>query len=525
MAVRAGGLAANTIRWTVTGVRRRIWEQHVDVLIGLDVGTTAVKALAFDTAGRQIGAASHAYDRGLLVPRSGWVEQDPEDLWQGAVSALRSVLVRLPAGARPIALCQSSQGGTLIPLGTDGAPIYNAISWMDQRGAELAGEVATALGADAIYRTTGWHLGAALPLLQLAWLRCERPELLARARQLTFVNDFITQRLTGRWVMNPSDATMTQLFSIAESRWDPQLLSHVGIEVGQLAPLLPTGAPVGRLTEGASALLGLDRETLVVNGAHDQYCAAVGTGVIRPGAMLLSCGTAWVLLGVPESLDAGLASGLSISCHVLPGLWGAIHSLGGVGAALEWVARELFQVTGEHDRAEGYARLNAEAAASPAGASGLTFLPPAGGRAGMGGPHGGWLGLTLDHRRGDLARAVMEGTVCELHWAIDEIRVSGVPISALKMVGGAAESPLWPQIVADMIGVEVALPPVSQAAAAGAAVLAGLGAGVYASVEEGYQALASQEALRTPSQEMADGYGVRYETYRQVREALGRLVA
>ncbi|MCX7669837.1 MAG: FGGY family carbohydrate kinase [Anaerolineae bacterium] len=478
------------------------------LLLGLDVGTTAVKALLFDLQGRVRAGASYAYR--LLMPQSGWVEQDAEELWRGVVTALRTVTAQRAPGDEVLALAQSSQGGTTIPVDAAGAPLCHAISWMDGRAQKEQQELREAGLAEMIYRRTGWPLMAGLPLQHIRWLRRERPALFAAARHFLFVNDFIGQRLTGELCMNPSDASITQPFDIEQGRRDAELLALAGIRGDQLSPIQPSGAPIGRLTAEASALTGLPAGLPVINGAHDQYCAAVGMGVTRPGAMLLSCGTAWVLLVVPPDLEAGRRAGLALSCHAVPGQWGAIRSLGAMGASLEWLADNVWADAGP-DREARYAAINAAAAAAPAGANGLLFYGPAGGHAGPGVGRGGWAGLTLSHSRGDLARSVMEGVACEARWAIAEMRAAGIPVDELTMVGGAARSPIWPQIVADFTGISVIVPAMAQAASWGAAVIAGVGIGEFASIEEAGRQATGARQLHPTDRERCDAQFARYQ--------------
>jgi xylulokinase len=488
----------------------------MDVLLGLDVGTTAGKSVLFDLQGNVVAAASSGY--GLITPRAGWVEQDPEELWRGAVETIRCVASQIGPGDRILALAQSSQGGTTIPVDAAGRPTYHAISWMDERAGEQARQVRGRWGADFIRTTTGWPLYDGLPLQHIRWLRHNRPDDFARTRHFLFVNDFITHRLTGKLCMNPPDASITQLMNVATGDWDQRLLDIAGIGRDQLSPMHPSGYVVGALTAETSQTTGLPQDTLVVNGAHDQYCAAVGAGVTRPGRVLLSCGTAWVTLAVPESLEVGLRSGMSVSRHAAQGRWGALRSLGGVGASLEWL---IDQVWGGHaagtERSDVYRAINAGAARSAPGAQGLLFYPLAGGHAaGFGPSRGGWIGLSLSHSRDDLARAVMEGTAFELRWAIQEIRQAGVQVGELRMVGGAAESAVWPQIVADVAGLPVVLPTVRQAASRGAAILAGVGAGIFADPETGFAAFQGQETRLEPLAENCALYETAFYTYQHV---------
>ncbi len=354
---------------------------------------------------------------------------------------------------RILALAQSSQGGTTIPVDEAGRPLCAAISWMDQRTAAQAEAAPTEVGAEFIRNTTGWALAPVLPLQHIRWLRDNRPELFTRTHSYLFVNDFIGARLTGVRRMNPTDAGITQLYDIAAGDWAPRLLAMAGIRREQLSPLRPVADPTGVLQPEAAALTGLPAGLLVANGAHDQYCAAVGAGVLRPGTVLLSCGTAWVLLAALADPKAGFHSGMAVGPHVRAGLWGGIRSLGALGASMEWLMETFWADAVDIERTARYAAIDAAARRSAPGAGGLLCFPLAGGHAANFGPaNGGFVHLTLGHTRGDLARAVMEGAACELRWALDEMQQTGVAITELRMVGGAARSPIWPQIIADLVG-------------------------------------------------------------------------
>lgn len=484
-------------------------------LLGLDVGTTATKGLVFDLSGNILASASQSYE--LLTPQPGWVEQLPDEICRAVAQVTRSVIEQLDPGDHIAAVSLSSQGGTTIPVDAKGHPTYNAISWMDQRGTVQAERVRALLGDAFVYTTTGWPLQSALPLQHIAWLRDTMPDCYTRSRYFLFVNDFIGHWLTGERYMDPTNAGITQLMNIASGDWDERLLEVVGIQRDQLSPIRPSGTVIGKVTAAASAVTGLVQGTPLVNGAHDQYCAAIGAGVMQPGQVLLSCGTAWVLLAVPETLEAGLASGMAVGRHAVEGCWGAIRSLGGVGRSLEWLVDIL---SDEHsttqERAERLRCLDQAAVCAAPGADGLFFYPLAGGHAAAYGPRRGALvGLTLTHKRGDLARAIMEGVAFELKWTLEEIQAAGVHVSELKMVGGAAKSVIWPRIVADITDQTVIAPTSGEAASRGAAILAGTGVGLFPDVQAGFVALKAPEETLLPDRTNATRYAEIFTMYRR----------
>lgn len=498
----------------------------MDLLLGLDVGTTATKALLMDIQGKIVASASHSY--GLITPQEGWVEQDPAALWRGVVEVCQAVMKTVKPQDRVLALSISSQGGTTIPVDTDLQPVSNAISWMDQRAHLQAQQVREALGDDKVYRVTGWQLGDGLPLLHILWLRQRAPEVFTSARYFLFVNDYIVHRLTGQLCMDPSDAGITQLYNIAEGQWDEEILMMAGIEPDQLSPVKNSGTPVGQLTGEASRETGLPQSVLVVNGAHDQYCAAVGAGVTNQGDIMLSSGTAWVILCFMERLSLDPKRRLSLSPHAIPGRWGALKSMGGVGACMEWFLHNVWQGSAGLTvrRSELYDEINRGAASVPAGSRGLIFFPSSGGYGRR--PRGAFISLTLSHSRNDMARAVMEGVAFDLRWMMADIHDAGIESRQLRMVGGAASSSAWPGIVADITHLPVVIPSITEAASYGAAILAGVGSGSFPDTEIGYRAVSGQEIFLEPDKENIKRYNELFEIYQtisqQIQVPLSRLL-
>lgn len=488
----------------------------MDFLIGLDVGTTATKALLYDIEGNLISSATYNY--GLITPHENWVEQNPEDFWDGVVATSKQVLKELKGDDNVRALSISSQAGTTIPVDSEMRPLRNAISWMDHRADQQAEQVRKKIGAEKVYSITGWELYNGLPLQHIGWLRDNEPDTFKSTRYFLFVNDFVVHRLSGKLCMNPSDAGITQLYNLAEGCWDERMAEIVGISIEQLSPLQPSGTVVGTLRKEASEDIGLPKSTFVVNGAHDQYCAALATGVLNPGLVMLSCGTAWVILGVLENLRLDPKSALSISSHLLPNLWGALRSMGAVGASMEWFIDNVWKSQKSDKREDLYGEINKGAMQSALGSNGLIFVPLTGGHTRM--PRGTFFGLSLSHSKEDLARSVMEGIALELRLVLDEVRKAGVKTDRLKMVGGAAESPLWPQIVADVTNIPVILPEVKQAASCGAAILAGVGSDVFSDMEEGFNVLSFDETYLSPNKSNVSQYDELFEFYKTVFDAI-----
>jgi len=492
----------------------------MDLLLGLDVGTTATKALLIDIKGKTVASSSYTY--GLITPYKNWVEQDPEELWKGVTTTIHKVLENLKPEDRVLALSLSTQGGTTIPVDVDYKPVSNAISWMDHRAYKQAEQIRESFGESKMYEVTGWDIYDGLPLLHIVWLRQKASEIFRLTKYFLFVNDYIIQRLTGKICMDPSNAGITQLFNIATGQWDKNMLNVAEITPDQLSPMQKSGFVVGNVTAEASKETGLSESAVVVNGAHDQYCAAIGSGVIEPGDVMLSCGTAWVILGVMDQLRLDPKRRLSISPHIVPNRWGALRSMGAVGACMEWF---LDNIWNQKDRRIQYDEINECADRVPAGSRGLIFYPSSGGYGH--GARGGFIGLSIEHSRDDMVRAVMEGIAFDLRWTLEEVHESGIKSNVLRMVGGAASSSVWTKIVSDITQIPVVLPSITQSASYGAAILAGIGSGVFASHSEAYQSLSGQEKLIEPDEDNINIYDGLFHVYKdifqQIRNSLTKL--
>ncbi len=489
-----------------------------DAIIGLDIGTTSTKAVLFDLLGAELGTAEQAYR--LHTPQPGWVELDPESLWSAVVSVLRTVVDRAGAQARVLALAVAAQSGSLLPARADGTPVYPIITWMDGRTDALVNRWLAEGIEERVRRISGWHLYPGLCLPTIAWLRHYRPELLNAAERYFSVNDFLVHHLTGRFCTNPSNGGGTQLVDITTGEWSAELCALAGIDPSMLSPIAPAGAVIGQLTPCARRLTGLPAEVVVVNGGHDQSCTALGLGVTSPGETLLACGTAWVITGVTDTPDVdALPHRLDMNFHPTPGRWTVSQSLGGLGASLEWLLHQCYVSENPGSgaaRDHAFAALESELTSTVPGASGLLFLPLTGRHSSPAGDQrGALIGLWLDHTRADLARAVMEGAAFELRWALDDIQRS-VPVRQMWMIGGAAQSSVWPRILADVTGTPLCLPLYKHWPAVGAAILAGWGVGAFETLADGQARFQRPARQIEPDPAGVSIYEERYAAYQEL---------
>jgi len=427
--------------------------------LGIDLGTTAVKAIVLDERGAIV--ASGSAPTHLVRGSGGLVEQPVESIWLDAVAAVRSV--SLPGDIGALAL--SSQGGTLILLDAHGTPVGRAISWMDTRPAAIGAALLCGRDDAFYYGKTGWSLRlGCLPLAQLIRLR---PVGGASVPRVRFVDSYVVERLTGEAATNPSDAAITMLYSVRERRWDPELLALGGIEEASLPRVVPSGTPLGPIRPEAAEDLGLSPGVTVVAGGHDQYCAAFGAGCRAAGDTIVSCGTAWVLLTMAAEPRFDHDAQLAPAEALTQGLWGLLGSCSSVGAAVDW-----FRHAAAAWPELPFEELEAAAASVKPSADAPIFLPP------VSGGDGAFLGLALHHTFGHLCRAVLEGPALSLCALLDRMRAAGCVPAALRAVGGATRSNAWMRILCDAVGLPLDVAGTQDVAAYGAARLAGEATGL-----------------------------------------------
>ncbi|MEA5119443.1 MAG: FGGY family carbohydrate kinase [Propionicimonas sp.] len=484
-----------------------------DLVLGIDVGTSGAKSLLVDGNGTVLASAVHHYPTSRTT--TGQVEQDAAGWWDGVVAAVRDTLTGIDP-ARVSALALSAQGGALVCADSEGRPLAPARSWLDNRAVDAAAELAARFGAHGFYERTGWRLGPRYNAAQLADLRATEPDLFGRTACFLDTAGFITRRLTGKVATDLNSSGITQLLDAAGQCYDPEILDALGITTDRLPTLVPTGTVIGPLTAAAADALGLPAGVLVVAGAHDQYCAAVGAGAIDEETVLLSAGTAWVVLGSAAHPIADRQENFAFGSHAVPGLWGQFGSLLNGGSSLEWVRR----LWGTDGVPLGFDQVNQDAAQVSAGADGLLFLPHFGGTVPdwNDASRGSFVGVDLIHERKHFLRATLEGIGAEAAALLSLHRRLNPAARRVRLIGGATRSPIWPQILADLANVPIELPAVADAACLGAAVIAA--AGDPARIAETSRRMVGEVAVREPGPDRD-----RYADQATVRQAFAEVLS
>ncbi len=492
-------------------------------LIGLDIGTTGCKASLFDVSGALLASASREY--AVRIPRPGWAEQDAEEVWRLAQEALREAIASI-GGEGIGAIGLSVQGEAVMPVDAEGRALRPAILGMDTRTGPQNAWLCDQLGAERLFQLTGMPVHTINTLPKLLWLREHEPQVWASAHRFLLYEDLIIQKMTGQPAISHCLASRTQLYDLRAGRWSPDILALLELDERRLAPVVPSGTPVGRMRPALAESLGLCEPPLVVTGGHDQACGALGVALTRPGLAMVSTGTAEVVevaLGSPALNDTLYRANISCYAHVVPGLYLAMTLNHSGGLLLRWF-RDTFCQEEQRRAAESgqdaYDLILSGAGPDP---SPLLVLPHF---AGSGTPtfdtasKGAILGLTFAAGKTDLAKAILEGLTFELRLNLELLRGSGIAIDELRAIGGGARSPLWLQLKADITGIPVVTPRVTQAACWGAALLAGAGAGYLPHVARAAEASVVLERRFEPDAPRSAAFDARYRLYRRLYPAV-----
>ena len=488
-------------------------------LIGIDVGTTAVKAVAVDELGRVIAEAD--VEQPISVPRPGWSEQRPEMWWRstkGAVSTVMDAVRRLPDTVEVRAVGLSGQMHSSVFLDGSGAVIRPALLWNDVRTTEQCRQMTTALGLDGLRRTVGNLALEGFTAPKLLWLREYEPASYDRLRTLLLAKDYIRYRLTGELATEPSDAAGTLLFDVRRHRWSDEVLSALGISPDVLPAVVASTEVSGVLTPSVARELGLPQSTPVIGGGADNAAGAVGSGVVVPGRVQSSIGTSGALVTPVDRPRIDRQMRLHTFCHSVPDLWYLMGVVLSAGNALRWL-RDILTEGGE----VSYDLLTNEAAAVTPGSGGLLFLPYLTGERT---PHndsnarGVFFGLHLGHTRAHLVRAVMEGVTFALRDSLELMRPMVETIPEIRAIGGGARSPLWRQMQADVFGTPVLSLGDSGGPAYGAAIMAAVGAGMFDSIEQAADRWVSVTETTEPNVRSVPLYDELYQRYRELYPSL-----
>ena len=487
-----------------------------DLVIGVDIGTTSTKAVAFDVEGRDRGSHSRGYP--LQEPQPGHAEQDPELILDAVLECIRRVAE--PLTGRVAGLSFSSAMHSLIGLGPGGTPITPSVIWADSRATVQAERIRASAGGLALHRRTGTPVHPMAPLAKLVWFREQEPELFERVRHWVGIKEFVLGRLSGEVgsrVMDQSVASGTGLFDIHRLAWDGEALDLAGVRPGQLPHPVPTSHRLPGLAADVASRVGLDAGLPVVVGAGDGPLANLGLGAVHPGVAACSIGTSGAMRVIVEQPAVDPMGG--VFCYALTDRrWAVGGAINNGGNILGWAGKALAPDLGAAPE-EALVELAGQA---PPGSGGLVMLPyllseRAPHWSAL--PRGAYVGLSSEHRRPHLVRAALEGVCQQLALVLASIRAAGNEVWAVRATGGFAGSRLWRQILADVLGMPVEFPAGHEGSAFGAALLGMQGLGMVSSVDAAADLVRIEDVVR-PDPAAAAVYASLQPVFTELYQAL-----
>ena len=479
----------------------------MDLFIGLDVGTSAVKGVLLSPDGEKIAIDKRSTR--LLHPQADFTEIDPEEHVRSVFSLIRDLSDQAPTGGTIRGISMAFASGNALLLDENDNPLSNIISWLDGRAVNKTSQLLPGLDTGGFHDVVGWPYGEFFPMAQIAWFRKNNPQTWRRVARVCMNNDYLFYRLTGRWGMDPSTASTFYLYDQVNRCWHKPYLDLLGIGEQMLSKLLDSGAVLGSMTAEASKATGLPETTVAVLGAFDHPSAARGTGVLSVGKMLLSCGTSWVGFYPIEDRTLGISQKMLVDPFLTPsGPWGAMASLTAIGVTIEKHI-EQYVIAGENSPAQKYEIFNRAAQRAPIGSGGL-FVDLYRGRTAF---LSDVENLFASRTREEVSRALMEGAAFEIRRLMERLDKAGITADEVTMVGGPTESPIWPQIVADVTGCHLKLINGQTAGAVGAAILAAIGYGLFNSEQQAFGAMGGTGRTVRPDSRRVRQYNSLYEKY------------
>lgn len=491
-------------------------------VLGIDTGTGGTRAVIVNECGKILASATEEH-AAFASPQIGWAEQRPEDWWRAAGIAVRKALSQANVSREQVACVGfSGQMHGAVMLDAAGEVVRPALIWCDVRTEKQCAELAEKPGWDRLIQLTCNPPLANFTLTKLLWVRENEPQNWSRVRSVMLPKDYVRFRLTGECAIDVADASGTLMLDVARRRWSLETLQAVGIDSAFLPKLYESQDVCGGVSASGAEAIGLAPGTPVVAGAGDQAAGAVGMGIVAPGAVSATIGTSGVVFAATDLPLRDARGRLHTFCHAIPQRWHVMGVTQAAGLSLRWFRDQLLS-TAEKNGGDPYEVLTKEAAIAPCGSAGLLWAPYLMGERT---PHldpnarGALVGLTASHTRGHVVRAILEGVAFSLKDTFTIFSEMKVPVKNIRLGGGGARSALWRQIQADVYGQEVEILEAEEGAAYGAAILAGVGAGIWPSVDEACTAVLKVKDRVHPNPRNREAMDRAYAVYRRLYPGL-----
>ena len=502
----------------------------MNYLIGVDLGTSGTKTVLFDEAGNVIASKTIEYP--MYQPQNGWAEQNPLDWYNAAVETIKYVSSKVnPSDIKGLGISGQMHG--LVMLDERGDVIRPSIIWCDQRTGEECEDMTRLIGKERLIEITANPALTGFTASKIMWVKKHEPENYAKCRHILLPKDYERYKLTGEFATEVSDASGMQLLDIANRCWSDEVLEKLDIDKSLLAKVYESPEVTGTITAEASKLTGLNEGTIVVGGAGDNAAAAVGTGVVTDGTAFTTIGTSGVVFAHTSEMSIDKAGRVHTFCCAVPGAWHGMGVTQAAGLSLKWFRDNFSESemnTAKEMGVDTYYLTDKEASQSPIGANKLIYLPYLMGERT---PHlnpdcrGMFFGLSAIHTKRDMIRAVMEGVSYSLRDCWEILQEMGVDIDDMTACGGGGSSPLWRSMLADIYNCPIKTCTSKEGPALGVAILAGVGAGLYPSVEEACKNMIHYNPAQEPDKDNVPEYQKYYdvytELYKDVKETYTKL--
>lgn len=461
-------------------------------VLAIDIGTTGNKTVIFDLKGNVISEATEEFK--LIFPQQGWVDQNANDWWEKATITVKKAIKK----SKPkisvneiVSISVTNQRETIVPVDSTGNPLRNAIVWQDRRTIKECSEIKEKVGEEKIYRITGLTVDPYFSGPKILWIKQNEPSIFKKTHKFLLVHDFIQYKLTGRFITDYSNASRTMLFDISTQTWSDEICNTLEIPKEKLPDICAPGQRIGLILPNTAEELGLSKDTIVVAGAGDQQCAALGVGVTEPGLVKITTGTGSFILSYLNEPLFDKERRLLCSSHAIPNKWVMEASIFNSGSILKWFKENFCQdliLEAKEKNVDVYDLMTKIAQETPLGSEGLLLLPYF---TGAGAPNwnpyarGVFSGLFLGHHRGHMIRSIIESVAYEVRENLELINKNiGKNITEVRLTGGGAKSTFWNEIIANVNNVRAKKTKFSENTALGAAILAAYGAGLYKTVKE-----------------------------------------
>jgi xylulokinase len=492
-------------------------------LLGIDIGTSGTKTLICDENGTVLATATAEHP--ISSPRPGWSEQNPEDWWKATCKATCAVMKK--AKVRPteiggVGLSGQMHGSVFLADGST-KPLRPALLWNDQRTAKQCEEITSkAGGRESLIEMVANPALTGFTAPKILWVRENEPKVYEKTRHILLPKDYIRYRMTGEYATEVSDASGTLLLDVKNRTWSNRLLELLGIDRALMPRLHESYEVTGKISANVAKELGLIAGIPVVGGGGDQPAGAVGNGIVSSGIVSATLGTSGVVFAHSDQPTLDPRGRVHTMCHAVPGKWCVFGCMLAAGGSFQWFRNQLAHdevVAAKRRRVDPYELLIKEAEKADVGSGGLFFLPYLTGERC---PHpdpcarGGWIGITARTLRRDLIRSLLEGVTFGMRDALEIMREMNIPIREVRASGGGARSNFWRQLQADIYNAPIVTTNASEGPAYGVALLAGVGTGVWKSVEEACKRAIKQTEKVNPNKRLFAQYESLYATYRKL---------